>query len=75
MNYFKRENYAASKIQAVWRGYTARKQLERANQAMKRFHNSFRFGFFLLVFIYCLEFVNIFKKEKIKRETNNGGTT
>ncbi|CAF1626888.1 unnamed protein product [Rotaria magnacalcarata] len=39
---YQRENYAASKIQALWRGYTSRKRLEKANQAMKQFHNSFR---------------------------------
>ncbi|CAF1406218.1 unnamed protein product [Adineta steineri] len=37
-----RENYAASRIQALWRGHITRKQLTRANQAMKQFQTSFR---------------------------------
>ena len=41
----KRENYAASRIQALWRGHTTRKRLSKANQAMKKFQNSFRFCF------------------------------
>ncbi|CAF0820687.1 unnamed protein product [Rotaria sordida] len=39
---YHRENYAASRIQALWRGYASRKRLMKANQAMKQFQNSFR---------------------------------
>ncbi|CAF3080961.1 unnamed protein product [Rotaria sp. Silwood2] len=39
---YQRENYAASRIQALWRGYASRKRLAKANQAMKQFQNSYR---------------------------------
>ncbi|CAF1365340.1 unnamed protein product, partial [Adineta ricciae] len=39
---YQRENYAASRVQAWWRGLATRKRLAKTNKAMKQFQTSFR---------------------------------